>query len=264
MSDKQLPKLSKESKTLYITTKEDAGSAIYFEKVRTVLRNNPCLQIISYDDLMLLKENNSLIIPSNVNIGSVLVHNPYAEKPHTFIIADNADFEIRKQKFCKILEIASYLGASSYEVRAILDRGYKRKLNSDFTVKHSYVELNVNIGVEEKVSQLIGSNYSGRFKGNPNVSLTTYNQALNIAKTIGLYNDPEICLLLTTRHPKHENPQLDYNYSFNLTQEINTYLDAAFSLDATGIFKVNANLKNELETTVNIKIDIKFTFPQNN
>ena len=131
MENSVLPKLKKETRTLYVASKEDAGSASYFEKVRLVLQNNPCLQIISIDDLRQMQNAQVLNLPDAIKTGMVLVNNPYADLQNTFIQAEDAAFRIRNEKYHKIIQIAQLLGAVSCEVSERNGHEYKRKLNAD-------------------------------------------------------------------------------------------------------------------------------------
>ncbi len=262
MENLNVPELRAETKTIYVATIEEADSSEYFSNVRLVLQNNPCLQIISIEDLVELRNQGLLITPDMVYAGMVLVNNPYLNVPNSFINAETAAFEIRNWKLHKILDIAGLLGAHncSYKERRGLE--YKRKINADFTVKKAgRVTTDIPINKDDCFRSVMGVDVNGMFPGIDKVTETSYKEAIALAQMTGLDSDPEIDLLLRTRNPNRENRQKEYSYHFNFTQEANTFLDAAFSLSIAGAFDFNANLKSALETKEEIEFSIQFLFP---
>lgn len=259
-----MPELRANTRTLYVAKREEAESAKYFENVRRVLESNPCLQIISIDNLIRLRNDETLLVPESIYAGMILVSNPYLNR-NAFINAENASFEIRRWKLHKILEIAGLLGAKSCSYSERKGIEYKRKINDDFTVRKSnWFTTNLKLDSDENFKKIMGVEVNGEFPGVDQVSELSYNDAILLAESTGLNTDPEIDLLLSTRNPRRENRQTNYSYHFNMTQEANSYLDAAFALSIAGVFDISANLKSTLETKQDIDFCIQFMFPNNN
>ncbi len=79
-----------------------------------------------------------------------------------------------------------------------------------------------------------------------------------------MWGDNAVRSLIRMRNPKEENPLLEDSYHFDMSQEANDILDAAFSLSAmAGVFNLKASYKKELQTREVLTIDVNFIFPDN-
>ena len=258
----EIPQLNQGAKTLYVTSKEEAGSATYYGNVQKVLKTHPCLQIVSVDELHDQIENGTIFCPSPLVKGMILVNNPYTDNPNTFIPATDAALTIRQAKYHKILQIAGLLGAKSYHISESSGHEYNRKINSDLTVSNSkWGKTNLRLNQGNNFKQRVGIDIDGKCTGVHRISQESYQEAISIAKQTGLYSDPQIILLLNSRSPNHENLQTHYSYHFSLTQEVNEFLDAAFSLNALELFSINANLQDSIKKRSDIDISVVFDFP---
>ena len=257
------PLLNPGATTLYVTSKEEAGSASYYRKVQQVLKSNPCLQIVSIDDMQYLIEQGNIVCHVPLHKGIVLINNPYANSPNTFVLANDAAITIRQAKYHKILQIAGLLGASSYRISESSGYEYNRKLNSDLSVSTSrWGKTNLRLNRDNNFVQKVGIDIQGKCAGVGRISSDSYNEALSLARRTGLDSDPQISLLLISRCPDKENLQTQYRYHFCLTQEVNQSLDAAYSLNALSIFDFNANLQETIKKRTDITVDVNFEFPE--
>ena len=192
----------------------------------------------------------------------VLIKHPF--EPNTYLSIGEACNEIRIDKFLKIGEIAQCLGAKGYLVEEAKESVETRCFDANVGVKYKPVRTDVDLKKESTLREKLGIKISDRFGGCNKITEESYLEAKKLAKKYHLENDSAIRSLIRMRNPSKENMLTNRSIHCEMTKELNSALDAAFSLNVMpDVFSLDANVKKTLETKETITLDVLFEFPDN-
>lgn len=237
---------------IYVTSEERAYN---YKWEKTANKLNPNVQIVSVDDIYEMGVNifDGKKVPV---LDTILIKHPFI--PNKYIPLETTEDVITKAKFRSLGIIAHYLGAKEYETTFAITESKERIINANGELDYKLLNAASSVRIKENDS-MTGKYYRHEtFRGE--FSMASYNQAVLEAKQSGLYDDDDINYLLKTRDPKFGNQITSQHVRFNLTKELNSQLDIAFSLKVSSIFKLSANYNQIVSNKQDILIETKLIF----
>lgn len=202
-----------------------------------------------------------VLFPKTLSSKDIVIENPF--EPKEYIKVDpNTPFELRKQKYNRVMRIATILGAKRCNIIELEGFYQKRemKLDSNGKVKGFKGKFEMKKEEIEKAMQL----YSKEIEcnGEENTSDDAYQKALQYAKAHGLDRDTEVMALLDERNPFYGNPTKKSTLKFHAQSEVNELMDIAFSCMALKkVFSIDANFKSTFEKRESFTLTMEFVFP---
>lgn len=255
MCNNNVPELKGE--VIHITSDE---RSINWEWEKDSDKVDKKIQFVSINDIPMIRNNSDIQFPV-VSENDVLIKHPF--EPNTYLSIDDACNEIRIDKFLKIGEIAQCLGAKGYIVKEATERIETRCFDANGGIDHRQVGSDLNIKKEETWKEKLGIEISDRFGGCKKITEKSYLEAKELAIKYHLENDSAIRSLIRMRDPSKENMLTNSSIRCEMTKELNSALDIAFSLNVMpGVFSLDANVKKTLERKETIILDILFDFPK--
>ncbi len=250
---------------LHIVPPEEAIN-YKWEKNSKELPSN--LQIISIDDFNSLPTTfrKESFCDDNIDIGSVLVKEPYTKK---YVDVAKSEEFFFTSKFNVISTIASYLGATRMSIKTKVESIRKRTLTADCKVDYSKVtgELSIKRDKEEELAALydrekhLHSPLKSEDKKYEERRRTGYEKAKHYIQEHGLEHDEDIKYLMALRDPDHPYPQTKDTYTFSLSKAVNDSLDIAFKLKVLpGVFKLDANVQQATESVYKVQVTMELEF----
>lgn len=219
------------------------------------------LQFVSIDDIPMIRNNSDIKFPV-VSENDVLIKHPF--EPNTYISVNDASNEIRKDKWFKISEIAQCLGATGFTIEEAKESIESRTLDATLGIKYKKVRSKSDLKKEETLKEKLGITISDKFGGCRKITDNSYLEAKELAIKYHLDNDSAIRSLIRMRNPSKENMLTNRSIHCEMTKELNSALDIAFSLNVMpNVFSLDANVKKTLETKETITLDVRFEFPDN-
>lgn len=214
------------------------------------------LQIVSIDDIRNLpvEVRHNLFGYHNIKLNDVFMLNPYSGN---YVLVTEADQNYKENKFAKISEVVSLLGAKQIQCEIISEETRKREFNADGNVNYKVVKVSASMQEksEDKVLERILRKRT--FPGTS--TLDGYFQAKVICESTGLIN--ELGSLLSLRNPSHPNPIKSDYYEVEITRELNSGLDLAFNLNVLkNVFALNAEVQEAISTSKSIKLKMYIEF----
>ena len=214
------------------------------------------IQIISIDDINNLPAEirYNRFGRNNVKINDVFLLDPYSDR---YVLAAEAEKLFREEKFNKLSEIASLLGASRISYERVSKETKKRELIAEGKVYYKAFETTASM---KNTSEEIALEEFFRSRSFPGVATTEgYERAKELCENTGLIQ--EFDSLLSLRDPSHPNPMKSDYYEFEVDRELNTGLDLAFSLNVMkGVFTLNAGVQEAISVSKRIKIKMYIEF----
>jgi len=255
MCNNNVPKLKGE--VIHITSDE---RSINWEWEKNSDKVSRKIQFVSIDDIPMIRNNSDIQFPV-VSENDVMIKHPF--EPKTYLSIDDACNEIRIDKFFKIGEIAQCLGAKGYVVEEAKESVETRCFDANVGVKYKPVRTNVDIKKEGTLKEKVGIKLSDKFGGCKKITEKSYLEAKELAIKYHLENDSAIRSLIRMRDPSKENILTNRSIHCEMTKELNSALDIAFSLNVMpDVFSLDTNVKKTLETKETITLDILFEFPE--
>jgi hypothetical protein len=220
------------------------------------------IQFVSIDDIPSIRSNTNVVLPSEIQEGDILIKHPF--EPDTYLNVVDAKDEIRKDKWFKISEIAQCLGATGFTIEEAKESIESRTLDATLGIKYKTVRSKSDLKKEETLKEKLGITISDKFGGCRKITDNSYLEAKELAIKYHLDNDSAIRSLIRMRNPSKENMLTNRSIHCEMTKELNSALDAAFSLNVMpNVFSLDANVKKTLETKETITLDVRFEFPDN-
>lgn len=218
---------------------------------------NPNIQIVSvndYNDLVNSKSN-SLILPRNATTGSILMRHPF--RKNTYIPLEEAEMTIYKDKMFCMSSIAVHLGLL-FDWKVELVSVSKRDIDASGNIDYKNVKVDATFksNEEEKYRGMISMTQDVR--QNPISTISSeeeYQEACDLVKKYGLENDMEIISLLDGRKPNCKHIISDRTISVELSKEVNSMYDIAYSLNVLhGLFGFSASLNEKVSQNKTLKL----------
>lgn len=225
---------------VYITEEEQSINWKWEKGYNKISRG---MQIISENDFrtILDKDVYSVDCVEHIEVGTTFMKHPFLK--NRYLDINNAECTLFKDKLNCMANISKHLGVTRFEAKAVFLEEGKRELDCSGEMKCKYVDIST------KYKEQQDSNYSKTYSREENFSgneltVDTHRIALELAKVYGLDRDSDIDYLLKQRDPNHNNRLISQKIKLELSRELNTYLDCAFSLTVLGgIFSLSANFK---------------------
>jgi hypothetical protein len=256
MCNNNVPELRE--RVIHVTSDE---RSINWEWEKNSEQVNRQLQFVSIDDIPSIRSNTNVVLPSEIQEGDILIKHPF--EPDTYLNVVDAIDEIRKDKWFKISEIAQCLGATGFNIKEATESIETRELDTNVGVSYKVINARNNIKKRNELKEKLGIEIDDAFDGCKVISDESYKKAQELAKKYHLDNDAAIRSLIRMRDPGIENAFLGRTIHCEMTKELNSALDIAFSLNVMpNVFSLDANVKKTLETKETITLDVRFEFPE--
>lgn len=199
------------------------------------------------------------VLPSNVQVGEILVKSPYDEK---YIRIEDYEMTVMQDKIYCVEAVARLLGASKVESSIKITDIKKRNWDAEIgAMKVDLGEIDAKMRKEDesRLSQelIITSNYSKAKVP----TIDDYKKAESYALAHNLLYDSGVKNLLDARNPSENNLLSDRTIHLNLSSELESNLDIAFKLNVLqGVFNLNTNFNMKERYSKTVVIDLKYLF----
>ena len=229
-------------------------SEIEIQKIKEETKN---AHVLSIEEIESLRDAETVHI-INVNkftSGQIFIKHPFM--PDTYMDIETSEAELFHIKMQCLSRIMQCLGARWVSGHAYVSEIKQREMDSNGKLSYKVVDVNLGAKTEKNThyesDYILEDSFSGEF------SESSYLEALEEAKRVGLYNDFDIKNLLEQRNPQKENTMTGRKIKIEMTRELNESLDVAFSLQMAG-FGMSGAYKKLIETQkkVMFELDIRF------
>lgn len=219
---------------------------------------NQNIGIVSIDEYnqVAKSESSDLILPRNVEVGSVLMRHPFC--PNKYIPLEDAEMAIYKDKMFCMSSIALRLGLV-FDWNIELVEVCNREIKADGSIKIGpkiKMDSSFKSSEESKYKSLMSMYQNVRVNASSNVSpQEEYEEAWRLAHQYGLDSDTEVRSLLEGRNPSNRYIIDSRTVSLELSREINTMYDIACNLQVLRkIFSFSANLQDKVSKKKTLKL----------
>jgi hypothetical protein len=256
MCNNNVPELRE--RVIHVTSDE---RSINWEWEKNSEQVNRQIQFVSIDDIPSIRSNTNVVLPSEIQEGDILIKHPF--EPDTYLNVVDAKDEICKDKWFKISEIAQYLGATGFNIKEAIESIETRELDVNVGVSYKVTNARIDIKKKNELKEKLGIEIDDAFDGCKIISDESYKKAQELAKKYHLDNDAAIRSLIRMRDPSKENSFRGRTIHCEMTKELNSALDIAFSLNVMpNVFSLDANVNQAITTKETITLDIVFEFPE--
>ncbi|MBO4333317.1 MAG: hypothetical protein J5875_09170 [Paludibacteraceae bacterium] len=240
-------------------------------KVLVLAKPEKCLNYRWYDDadkidnrlqLLPVEYVNSSAFPCNLNKdnglteGMMLIKHPYIKD--AFIDVTRMEDEILELKLQAMKSIGLKLGAKEIHIKSVLKISELRNFNA--SAKASGWGVTVEGNVEKNKSKYEGNEYRIDWTGNSTqMTESSFQEAMQIAKEYGLYSEPRIATLFKDRDPHHPATGT-FTVFASAMKESNERLNVAVSASYLTAFSFQANVANSCTLKNEITLETTFTF----
>lgn len=217
----------------------------------------PSVEFLTIDELNSLANENKIQIVNTRRFaaGQVFIRHPFV--PDTYMDVEESEntlFHIKMQCLSRIMQC---LGASHISGHAYVSETKKREIDVNGKISYKVVDIDGNINKTRDEKYETDYSLEDTFAGG--FSQESYEEALNEAKRVGLYDDFDVKNLLDQRNPEKQNKMLGRKVKIELNRELNENLDSAFGLQAAG-FTMNGTYKDILETERKVMFELQIEF----
>lgn len=213
------------------------------------------VQVISIDDLDEYRKE-GYIIPMNVVEGSVLALHPF--HPQKYIDINEAENEIIREKINYIGDIAQLLGARTVNGHVVSMDVKEVVWDASGGVKYKGVGAGFSGLSKKKEAEQYDYKLERMFSGER--SLEGYNQAKKKMEEYGMDKDVEIKTLVEMCNPIRNNLIKVHKVHVDISREVNSSKEFAFTLSALEIFKLDATVKNCVSELKTLKFECLIEF----
>lgn len=214
---------------------------------------NPNLQIASIDEFnnWVKEGDNASLVPANCICGDVLVENPF--RKGCYLKIEQLEDEVCKHKGFFLSEIARLLGCKEFSWDIDVVEVCERTLDSN---GHIGIKTFTGDGSYKKE---VEEAYRSKFHFNRSYtsgacSVADYDEAQQVAKEYGMWQNSDVFTLIKGRNPQSSNLISEQTIRISLCDELNESSDIAFSLkflkfvDING--KINTTITSKKEATL--------------
>lgn len=239
---------------LYLTYDELARSYQWYDGVENL---NNSVQVLSLDDLPKLQKRGYDFFIKQMEVGSVLIRNPFNQRQ--YIDINESEDRIIREKISAMSMIAQKLGARKIIGTAEFLEEQKLERTTDGSAKYKAVTLDVEYRKQQqekcqKKYKLIRE-FNGAF------SAESYQEAIDLLKKYNLTFDPEVRDLVGLRNPSERNILGKQSVHMNLSREVNSSKEIAASLTVLGDdFSLGFSTKESISTLKSMIFDTEIDF----
>lgn len=240
---------------LYVAQDELAYN---YDWYRDSSKINRGVQVISIEDIDEYRLNGyEFSVPSKIYEGTILVSHPFL--PKTYMDITTAEDVIIREKLGCISKIAQKIGVKRISGEAMFVDEESLAITGDGQVGYEKVEVNASYTQEKKdkysSTYTISRDFSGVY------TKDDYNEAIALLKKYGLEGDPEVRDLVYLRNPDENNRLNDQDVHMEVTREINSRKEGAFSLNVmSDLFKIETSVKSSISHLTKVNFDCHVSF----
>lgn len=216
------------------------------------------VEIVSIDSIeqMPIELKKQFFTGIEVEEGMVFIKEPIKGK--YYLASEFADKSIQNLNDA-IDHVAMLLGAIRITRKIESWKTVTRSLDGSVGGQYKCVEANVNS------KKLKNEDYKRKyaedrvFKGcNREID---YQKALKFCEEKGLMDNREIKKMLSSRNPEYANMELVNEVITEVTQNIDSLIDTAFSInELSGVFKLDASCKSAIQTSVRMIVSARIEY----
>lgn len=240
---------------LYVALDELAYN---YDWYRDSSKINRGVQIISIEDIDEYRNNGyEFSAPSKFNEGTILVSHPFL--PRTYMDITTAEDVIIREKLGCICKIAQKIGVKNISGGAVFVDEQSLDITADGHVGYKKVEVGASVSKDEKEKYASTYKISRDFSGA--YTKDDYNEAIVLLKKYGLEGDPEVRDLVLLRNPDENNRLISQDVHMEVTREINTRKEYAFSLNVmSDLFKLEASVQTSISRLKKVEFNCSVLF----
>lgn len=236
---------------IYVTSKE---RSINYKWDKNYSWLHPGVQIVAIDDIQQM--DIGIFDGKRILMDTILAKHPFI--PNKYIDINASEDTITKSKLLCLGIIAKNLGVRELETTYASEELQEATYDASGNISYKIVQAEAKTKICE-LDKATGKywrqeSYTGGF------SQETYEKALKSANEFGLYRDEDIFYLLKQRDPNDKNLMTSQNVKIELTRELNSQLEIAFTLKASSIFDLKANYSETISKKKIITIETKLIF----
>ena len=242
-------------RTVYVTTNEEKISSKWYDGSDSISSN---VLLATVKDIE--QADKTIIFPKHYSPGDILILHPFDESRYVSLSRLE---DLENSKFVRFTEIAQLLGATRYTIFAGTKKTYNQTLsvNGKLNVP-TKAEVKLNLENKEDFKEQMGFELTDRFKGMYVAGSYDYKKALDLVQQYNFEDEESLLSLVKTRNPQNSNVHFSRTVVCNVTQELNEALDIALSLTACKAFNFDSTVKKKLESRIEKRVEINFTFPE--
>lgn len=216
---------------------------------------SPNLAVVTVDDIEHLKKE-GWKIKSQIPLteGMVLAKHPYLDKCYMDI--NLAEDELLKDKFNCIGRVVKLLGVKQYKVKVVFIEQQQREL--DVSGKVNYKAIKSSAEYKKREEEKYAKTYSRSETYIGNFTEKSYEEAKQLIK---IHDLDELKYLVDQRKPNDENHLNSFEETIELSKELNSLTECAFSLNVLGgVFSLDANLKQTISIQKKVVLETRLEF----
>ena len=237
---------------LQVSTEERAVN-YHWEKDADKLDKN--ISIVCMEDIQKMKDD-GWTFKTNMPLceGMILALHPFINK--CYIDINSAEDEIIKDKLDSLGKVSKLLGVKEFEAKASFINKIHLELDSSLKIKYKVVELDASYRKEEE--EKYAKTYSRKESFSGEFTQMGYEKAKQLIKK---YKLNDLDYIVEQRNPEDGNKLTAQEIEVQLTKELNSLTECAFSLNILkSVFALNANVKQTISTQKNIILKTKLIF----
>jgi hypothetical protein len=218
---------------------------------------SPNLAVVSITDIRDMQEH-GVKFKANLSLceGMTLVKHPYIA--NCYMDVNLAEDTLFKDKLNCIGRVVKLLGVKEFTAKAIFEEEKKREFDMQGNVSYKVVnaEASYKKSEEEKYAKTYSLNetFPGEF------TKKDYEEAKKLVDQYKL-DDSDLKYILEQRNPDSDNMLREREVSIELSKELNSMTECAFSLNVLqGVFTLNASTKETISTQKKVTLKTKLVF----
>lgn len=237
---------------LYIAPKEQT---VNYKWEKDSDKLSPNLAVVSLDNIRDM-EKHEVKFKTNSSLcdGMTLVKHPYIA--NCYMDVNLAEDTLFKDKLNCIGRVVKLLGVKEFTAKATFMEANTRELDIQGNVHYKVVDVRASYkkSQEEKYAEeyKLNESYDGIF------TKENYEKA---KKLVSQYNLDELKYILDQRNPDDNNTLREREVRIELSKELNSMTECAFSLNVLkGVFTLNAITKETISTQKKVILKTKLVF----
>lgn len=219
---------------------------------------SPEVQIVSLDDLPVLREQGIELLSPTLATGCVLIKNPFRD--HEYIDINESEEKIIREKIGAISKIAQQLGAKHIHGHVEYLSEQKLEKTADGGIKYKAVELDSSYKKEQQDLYQQQFDLDRGFK-KVDCTETTYAEANKLLKEYHLDKDTEVRDLVEMCKPEIQNELVHQTVRMSVSRELNVNKDFAATLTVMGpVFSIGATTHDSISTKKSVVFECEIDF----
>lgn len=189
-----------------------------------------------------------------IHEGMTLALHPFISK--CYIDINIAEDELFKDKFNCLGRVVKLLGAKSFEAKAAFLEAKTRIIDATGNINYKLIKADASYKKSEE--EKYAKTYSRKEIFLGEFTRQGYENAKQLIKQ---YKLEDLNYIVEQRNPDDGNTFSEQNIAVDLSEELNSLTECAFSLNVLkGVFTLNTNVKQTISTQKKIIVETKIIF----